>query len=64
MDIIHSHEASRCFVFDLQMSLRSSHASKPKRKIRLCYYACVRPPLMPIRAFSRAKTVRKVNMII
>ena len=43
MDIIHPMRRFRCFVFDLQLKLRSSRPSKPKRKIRLCYYVCVRP---------------------
>ena len=57
IDIIHPMRRFRCFVFDLQLKLRSSHASKPKRKTRLCHYVCVRPPLY----FSKAKTGCKGN---
>ena len=63
MDIIHSMRRFRCFVFDLQLKLRSSHASKPKRKIRLCYYVCVRPPLYPLGLSARLRLVAKVMQL-
>ena len=48
MDIIHPMRRFRCFVFDLQLKLRSSHASKPKRKIRLYYMYVSCSPLYHI----------------
>ena len=41
----------RCFVFDLQMKLRSSHASKPKRTVTPFMYMCL-ARLCPIVGFQ------------
>ena len=60
MDIIHPMRRFRCFVFDLQLKLRSSRPSKPKRKIRLfiMYVSC--PPLCPM-GFQHSKYCTKLK---
>ncbi len=45
---------SRCLVLDLQLTCEVFESPKPKRKIRLNYYVCVLPCLLPYMAFSNA----------
>ena len=60
MDIIHPMRRFRCFVFDLQLKLRSSRPSKSKRKIRLFIYVCVLPTSLPHGLSARLRLVCKI----
>ena len=50
----HPKGRSRCFVFDRQMNVRDSNASKQKRQLRLFMSVCLIPPTRK-RAFGGIK---------